>query len=553
MFGENLGHCVPLFVNHLSWFRFSRPVCSIPNVSLDVLVSAKIQDPGEVTCASWIGKRISPYLLATGHMSGDVLTWSMPEELRGFTDRKRMTIPHIVHRFLARPDLSLGNQITSISYISGTEDQILVFGGQSLEEPAGLSLFSLSRNRQEEESGHELTTAPRLSLAWFGNILDFELVPPKGSMEQFDDPLGVLVLTEDGNLVVHDLHLKQPIPFSMPFQICHKQCSASLSIKPLVSSPLVQFLASVEDQSAELMEDIGGIFDQAYTWILAGGTAAMSIGGSNARHPLLVLGYEDGRIRFWSLLKPSPLCLYLLDLAEDFSTAAVKSLEILDDGTFLVVGNAKGHVLVYQISDVPRTVKVRKFNGPGQPPEIEEQKQRAGYQLLICLSLNSNSIQRITFHPESHFLAALDSSGDICVINLITLECVFIPFASLRSQHSIVDVAFCEAPLSPREQESPVEVILFVADEASNLAAVDPTSGTMMKESDWLHPKNESKTVQLMTLDENGFCPVISSIQLGGSDAFFWTPVDTPDEDISHSTESLQRKTLRRTPFYSLS
>ena len=473
----------------------------------------------------------------------------MPEELRGFSDRKRMTMPQIVHRFLARPDHSLRNQITSMSYISGTEDQILVFGGQSLEEPAGLSLFSLSRNRQEEQSEHEFVTAPHSSLAWFGNILDYELVPPKGSMEQFDDPLGILVLTEDGNLVVHDLQLKQPVPFSMPFQICHKQCSASLFFKPLVSSPLVRFLESVEDRSAELMEDIGGIFDHAYTWILAGGTAATSIRGSNARHPLLVLGYEDGRMRFWSLLKPSPLCLYVLDLAESFSTAAVKSLEILDEGTFLVAGDAKGHVLVYQISDVSRTVKVRTFRGPAQPPEIEEQKQKAGYQLLLCLSLNSNPIQKIAFHPESHFLAALDSSGDISVLNLITLECVFIPFASMKSQHSIVDIVFCEAPLSPREQESPIEVALFVADEASNLTAVDPTSGTMMKESDWLHPKNESKTVRLMTLDENGICPVISTFHLGGSDAFFWTPVDTLDEDGSHAAESSQRRILRRTPF----
>lgn len=56
------------------------------------------------------------------------------------------------------------------------------------------------------------------SLPWFGTIEGFALVPPEGSLIINDDPAAVIVLTEGGQLMVHDLATATPAPLSLPLQ-----------------------------------------------------------------------------------------------------------------------------------------------------------------------------------------------------------------------------------------------------------------------------------------------------------------------------------------------
>ena len=44
------------------------------------------------------------------------------------------------------------------------------------------------------------------------------LVPPEASINEYDDPAAIMVLTEGGQLMVHDLNTFQPVPLSLPFQ-----------------------------------------------------------------------------------------------------------------------------------------------------------------------------------------------------------------------------------------------------------------------------------------------------------------------------------------------
>ena len=56
------------------------------------------------------------------------------------------------------------------------------------------------------------------SIPWFGTVQGWALVPPEASINEFDDPTAIMVLTEGGQLMVHDLHTFQPVPLSLPFQ-----------------------------------------------------------------------------------------------------------------------------------------------------------------------------------------------------------------------------------------------------------------------------------------------------------------------------------------------
>ena len=56
-------------------------------------------------------------------------------------------------------------------------------------------------------------------LPWFGTIDGYALVPPPGSLGAVDDPAAIIVLTEGGQLMVHDLKTGAPVPLSLPFQV----------------------------------------------------------------------------------------------------------------------------------------------------------------------------------------------------------------------------------------------------------------------------------------------------------------------------------------------
>ena len=73
-----------------------------------------------------------------------------------------------------------------------------------------LTLAILQEHRKQHEDIH--------TLPWFGAVKGFALVPPEGSINEGDDPVAVIVLTEGGQLMVHDLANMQPVPLSLPFQ-----------------------------------------------------------------------------------------------------------------------------------------------------------------------------------------------------------------------------------------------------------------------------------------------------------------------------------------------
>ena len=56
------------------------------------------------------------------------------------------------------------------------------------------------------------------SIPWFGAVQGWAQVPPEASINEYEDPAAIMVLTEGGQLMVHDLNTFQPVPVSLPFQ-----------------------------------------------------------------------------------------------------------------------------------------------------------------------------------------------------------------------------------------------------------------------------------------------------------------------------------------------
>ncbi len=76
------------------------------------------------------------------------------------------------------------------------------------------------------------------SIPWFGAVQGWALVPPEASINEYDDPAAIMVLTEGGQLMVHDLNTFQPVPLSLPFQELQPvtdscMCASATQLGPL--------------------------------------------------------------------------------------------------------------------------------------------------------------------------------------------------------------------------------------------------------------------------------------------------------------------------------
>ena len=67
----------------------------------------------------------------------------------------------------------------------------------------------------QDENGE----SPGQPLPWFGTIDGYAAVPPPGTLGVHEDTAAIVVLTEGGQLMVHDLKTGAPVPLSLPFQV----------------------------------------------------------------------------------------------------------------------------------------------------------------------------------------------------------------------------------------------------------------------------------------------------------------------------------------------
>ncbi|EFN53326.1 hypothetical protein CHLNCDRAFT_137041 [Chlorella variabilis] len=168
------------------------------------------------TCACWVGERANCF--AVGYDDGSILVWGVPPmALQG--DPFKVIEPPDARLLMTLRVAGRGVHaaaVRSLSFMPGgggagaAEDCLLVFGGQGQSEPDMLALLPLTAQPDGDGGGRQVP--------WFGNIKGLCTMPAQGALSGSERPRGLMILTEGGQLVVHDLASWQPTPLTLPIQ-----------------------------------------------------------------------------------------------------------------------------------------------------------------------------------------------------------------------------------------------------------------------------------------------------------------------------------------------
>ncbi|GMH38758.1 hypothetical protein BSKO_06642 [Bryopsis sp. KO-2023] len=466
----------------------------------------ELESCGGVSATCWAGHIYGPDYLATGHDSGDIFIWKLPGGLTGGVQ----AVPEMIHHCKVAPPGSQASKILGLSYVSGESDALLVMGGQCIEEPDTLTRLHIPYPGTDNE---EVSTSyGGDSLPWFGTVYGYAMVPPNGSLEEYEDPVAALVLTEGGKLTLHDFDTQNPIPFSLPFQ---SSTSITASHILTVGNDGAGLAREIKQEGGELWkgsEEFGGMEDPLYKWVLSGGEAPNAEHSRGGRSLFYFSGHDDGAVRVWELMGETPRWI---DTAPGMDVLAamtgfkgVRVISVGGCGEILAVGYEKGDVRVFRYSSHPLAVETREITGVDRSPEIVHISQPEGYQLVLQVRVHGADIRSLAFDLQTSLLAVGDQSGSVSVIDLSSPSINF--FESLSS-NAIHGLMFSLLEGAKGETEKPG---LYIVSEDSCITVVDGETGKHLGGNDgWLKPKRPSSTLGIALLDslghpvENGSTP----------------------------------------------
>lgn len=235
----------------------------------------------------------------------------------------------------------------------------------------------------------------------------------------------IMILTEGGQLIVHDLASWDPSPLSLKFQelppITCTKFVASLDLDGIH----VPSLKEMRYLSLNYVTDSrwpfhGGIppdnyFNSEYDYMSLGNTVA---------HPsaMLACGHRDGRVRFWDATSEVPRYLVTVPasaalLANEGRIQSVTCIDVCPVSGVLVVGHSGGLVRVYQFSKTPQAVR-RVTLDESLVPYDTLLEQPAGWQYVMRYSHHANCITSVTLATKLGILVVGDVSGSLSVVDL---------------------------------------------------------------------------------------------------------------------------------------
>eukprot|EP01025_Chloroclados_australasicus_P049712 TRINITY_DN567_c0_g1_i4.p1 TRINITY_DN567_c0_g1~~TRINITY_DN567_c0_g1_i4.p1 ORF type:complete len:1139 (+),score=126.77 TRINITY_DN567_c0_g1_i4:44-3460(+) len=459
----------------------------------------------EVTCTAWLSEQTSSFV--TGHTSGDILHWYLPDTQ---SDSKT---PKLLGRLRLLPGGEPAAPITSITYVSGIEDKLMVLGGHGEHQPLTLSLLSMPDFYPDDPT--EAYEQKPETFPWFGKILGYRLVPQNGALTDYSDPSAVLVLTEGGKLMLHDLGQNNIIPLSIAYQdVPHVTCIQHAVIHR-EANDLVSILR--QDRSQEE--------DEQWGWVLSGGQGPSIDWVSNDMDHLLFTGHADGRVRIWDLFQDQPQLLVTLQENQEIHKLVERQQGIsciwidLQCG-LLCVGYQKGAVAFYRWSETAQTTNSFLMKCEENQCSVQQIVQDRGWQLILLQEVHAAEVCAITVQCQLGYVAVGDKSG---VVSLIALA-AFDNQPSFRLKQSVVKgkgiialqfvhVAYNQrASLDHNSTDQLRGLSILVASEDSCLAIIPARSSIPGQpfEGTWLKPKNLSKLLAVYCLKDSG------SIATGG-------------------------------------
>jgi WD40 repeat protein len=362
------------------------------------------------------------------------------------------------------PDDQTATAIKEMTFIPGDKgtpygkDCILTLGGQRRGEPEALSLLSL-----EPEGPEDVMAIP-----WFGNVIAHTLVRyftiainhacflcvfclicietglhhrsiinvlqmASGSASSTHVDVGlapgpaIMILTEGGQLIVHDLASWEPSPLSLKFQ----------ELPPITCTKFVASLDldGIHVPSLKEMRYLSLNYATDSRWPFHGGVPPANYfnsevdymsAGSNVAHPsaMLACGHRDGRVRFWDATSEVPRYLVTVPasaalIAGEGRIQAVTCMDVCPVSGIMAVGHSGGLVRIYQFSKTPQAVRKVTLDESLVPYDTLLD-QPAGWQYVMKYSNHTNCVTSVTLNTKSGILVVGDASGGLSLVDLNT-------------------------------------------------------------------------------------------------------------------------------------
>jgi hypothetical protein len=472
------------------------------------------------TSGCWVGDRANAF--AVGYDDGSILVWGVPPQALN-SDPLDVIIPHeaeLLMSLTVTPPCMYNNNsnsarnernkkrpgpIREMKFLAGgpppagvDEDCLLVCGGQVEGEPEMLVVLPLRPQVEgypEEGDGHHV-------VPWFGTIQAFTVVKPVVGVADDDNDEGyygeesdlalpppssssggplnsstltqdassqlLMILTEGGQLVVHDLRHCQPNPVTLPAQ----------ELPPITVSKVVDVRVLEEEEEEEDDDDdednshngggggggmkssrskatlykhtlslaalrrcstrlaFGGEEDIAQAdWPFHGGKPAPLVTDvpRDYHHPcgLLLTGHRDGRVRVWDTSVAVPQLLHTVpstatptgggnnQLQQNERLRAVSSLDMCPLSGLMIVGHVDGNVRLYQFSDHDSQEVHRSNIDEARVPYEHVGAQAAGFQYVTRYSVHSADVTAVVLASALKLAAVADAKGTVSLVDLM--------------------------------------------------------------------------------------------------------------------------------------
>lgn len=471
------------------------------------------------TCACWVGKKGNCF--AVGYSDGSISIWGISTTAVKRIGPKHAGVEEVVLVLDISPSQSRQacSAIKSMEFMQGgkgtpqEKDCLLVMGGQVKGEPDMLSLVSLEPEGQHQDD--------IIMIPWFGEIISYSIMESElNSGPGISDR--VMILTEGGQLVVHDLTTWEPLPVSLKFQeLPPFSCSAFMPSIPDggAHSPCLKNLRYL---SWKHVEDTkwpfnGGIPPSNYfiseSEYLSGGYQ------EEVTHPsgVLLFGHRDGRIRVWDATSAVPKHMTTVPqsldiLSDEGRLMAVTCFDVCPISGILAVGHAGGQVRIYQFSTSAQSVRRVSLDGSKLPYDVQID-QNPGWQYILKYSCHAgNDISALCLASRRGLLAIGDESGNISLLDIKSPQ--------KKLEHTLkAGISRIKISMIDDESAGDVKHCMFCLARDCSLDIVDCESGSSLLPKP-LRPKNESFPLNLTLLNGDGCSlpPLSGEVELDWAD-----------------------------------
>eukprot|EP00873_Tetraselmis_striata_P046564 jgi/Tetstr1/466828/TSEL_001024.t1 len=496
------------------------------------------QDVGDLHSACWAAPDGST--VASAHSNGDVLIWQLPPCALPDAAPPPGALPdtgevlHALVRLRVTPD-TFTSAINSVRLVR--EGLLLVQGGQSMEQPEGLSLLRLPSKVAGEGEGaaaeewgaavpEDVSDSQAQSLPWFGAINGFQLLPkspaPAGGSAE---TAAALVLSEHGQLIMYALeeHVEacqfplsnqaagpvtalewlrhQPVAHVSSIESATPRSKGALAVTVDDLSPLPRLLRPGDPADGDQVLPSPGRGTADWSWVVSGGRGAEPPQGGAGVADMLATGHASGRCLLWDTRTQVPMCRGVVMPAgadeEPQRVAPVSCVALCWEAGLLAVGHADGKLRLYQWRSRRRQVAPLTVDLHGMRPGSNSRPQAPGFHLVMEANVHSAAVSAIAVGTGYHLMAFGDENGKVSVFDLGRGAFLFmIPVA--QGPGVLVDMHFGTLPhgsavaspksppprvLSPGSAGALQDVVLYCLGEDFGVSVVDCATGRVIGHS----------------------------------------------------------------------